>query len=126
MMTKTIQIDGKEVKFKASAAIPRLYRIKFGRDILLDLKRLEKSAKKVKSGEQEEFEVTDLEVFENVAYMFAKHAAPDEVPQTIDEWLEGFNTFSIYEVLPEILELWGVDTQTMVDAKKKVNRLTVK
>lgn len=124
MMTKTIQIDGKEVPFKASAAIPRLYRIKFGRDILLDLKRLEKSAKKVRAGEKEEFEIADLEVFENVAYMFAKHAAPDAVPQSIDEWLEGFNTFSIYEVLPEILELWGLDTQTMVDAKKKVNQLT--
>lgn len=126
MMTKTIQIDGKDVKFKASAAIPRLYRIKFGRDVLIDLKQLEKSAKKVKTGEQEEFEIADLEVFENVAYMFAKHAAPDEVPQSIDEWLEGFNTFSIYEVLPDILELWGVDTQTMVDAKKKVSRLTAK
>ncbi|MGN1457264.1 MAG: hypothetical protein ACI4XP_04820 [Acutalibacteraceae bacterium] len=32
-MTKTIEIDGKEVKFRASAAIPRIYRIKFHRDI---------------------------------------------------------------------------------------------
>ena len=33
-VTKKIEIDGKEVTFKASAAVPRLYRIKFGRDIL--------------------------------------------------------------------------------------------
>ena len=32
-VTKKIEIDGKEVTFKASAAVPRLYRIKFGRDI---------------------------------------------------------------------------------------------
>ena len=32
-ITKTVEIDGKEVIFKASAAIPRIYRIKFGRDI---------------------------------------------------------------------------------------------
>ena len=32
-MTKKIEIDGKGVLFKASAAIPRIYRIKFKRDI---------------------------------------------------------------------------------------------
>jgi len=30
---KTIIVDGIEVPFKASAAVPRLYRIKFRRDI---------------------------------------------------------------------------------------------
>lgn len=42
-VTKKIEIDGKEVIFKASAAVPRLYRIKFGRDIYKDLRQLEKS-----------------------------------------------------------------------------------
>ena len=32
-VTKTIEVDGKEVQFRASAAIPRLYRNKFHRDI---------------------------------------------------------------------------------------------
>ena len=32
-MIKTIEIDGKQVPFKASAAIPRIYRVKYGRDI---------------------------------------------------------------------------------------------
>ena len=36
-MTKMIEIDGKQVPFKASAAIPRIYRIKFHRDIYKDL-----------------------------------------------------------------------------------------
>ena len=48
-VTKKIEIDGKEVTFKASAAVPRLYRIKFGRDIYKDLRQLEKSV-----GENEE------------------------------------------------------------------------
>lgn len=39
-VTKKIEIDGKEVTFKASAAVPRLYRIKFGRDIYKDLPQL--------------------------------------------------------------------------------------
>ena len=41
-VTKKIEIDGKEVTFKASAAVPRLYRIKFGRDIYKDLRQLER------------------------------------------------------------------------------------
>ena len=39
-MTKKIQIDGKDVVFKASAAIPRIYRLKVHRDIYKDLRDL--------------------------------------------------------------------------------------
>ena len=46
-LCKTIEIDGKPVKFRASAAIPRIYRIKFQRDIYKDLRSLEKSVKKL-------------------------------------------------------------------------------
>ena len=31
-MIKQIEIDGKQVSFKASAAIPRIYRMKFQRE----------------------------------------------------------------------------------------------
>ena len=62
-------------------------------------------------------EIEDLEIFENVAYIMAFHADPS-IPKTIDEWLEQFDMFSIYEVLPEILELWGTNLITDVEAKK--------
>ena len=117
-MTKKIQIDGKEVLFKASAAIPRIYRLKFHRDIYKDLRELEKAV-----GDSDEKESSldlfSLEMFENIAYIMAKHAAPQEVPDTPEEWLDGFNTFSIYQVLPEIIELWGLNVQTQVESKKK-------
>ena len=45
-MKQTITIDGQEVAFKASAAIPRIYRMKFHRDIFKDLRDLEKSIDK--------------------------------------------------------------------------------
>ena len=32
-ITRKVEIDGQEVLFKASAAIPRIYRLKFQRDI---------------------------------------------------------------------------------------------
>ena len=32
--------------------------------------------------------------------------------------MDGFNTFSIYQVLPQLIELWGLNVQTDVSAKK--------
>ena len=105
MLKKTVTICGQEVTFKSSASVPRMYRMKFKRDIFKDLSALEKSYKKRTDGEKE-LEIEDLEIFENVAYIMALHADPS-IPPTIDEWLEQFEMFSIYEILPEILELWG-------------------
>ena len=116
MLHKTVTICGKEVAFRASATIPRLYRIKFRRDIFKDLSKLEQSYKDKGDGTQE-LEIEDLEIFENVAYIMAFHADPT-IPGTIDEWLDQFEMFSIYEVLPEILELWGSNLFTDVTAKK--------
>lgn len=56
----------------------------------------------------------------------AKHANPDNVPDTPDEWIEQFNTFSIYEILPKLLELWGLNTATQIEAKKNIAKLTGK
>ena len=116
MIEKTINIGGKEVKFRSSATIPRLYRIKFKRDIFKDLSKLEKAYSK-KAKKDEDMEIDDLEIFENVAYIMAFHADPT-VPKTIDEWLDQFEMFSIYQILPEILELWGTNMMTDIEAKK--------
>ena len=61
--------------------------------------------------------IEDLEIFENVAYVMAKHADPS-VPGDINDWLDRLEMFSIYEVLPEILDLWGANLFTDVNAKK--------
>ena len=124
MLEKTITISGKEVKFRSSATIPRLYRIKFKRDIFKDLAKLEKSYKG-KTQEGEELQIEDLEIFENVAYIMAYHA-DHSIPGTIDEWLDQFEMFSIYEVLPEILELWGTNLITDVESKKNWNAVAGK
>ena len=117
MLKKTVKVGEKEVTFKSSAAVPRMYRIKFKRDIFKDLTRLEKSYKDKDDGTKE-MEIEDLEIFENVAYIMALHADPENTPKTINEWLDEFEMFSIYEVLPEILELWGSNLFTDVSARK--------
>jgi hypothetical protein len=116
MLEKTIEISGKPVTFRSSAAIPRIYRLKFKRDIFKDLAKLEKSYRN-RARDSEDLEIDDLEIFENVAYIMAYHADPT-IPKTIDEWLDQFEMFSIYQVLPEILELWGSNLVTDVQAKK--------
>ena len=73
MLKKEIEICGKKVPFRSSATIPRLYRAKFKRDIFKDLSKLEKSYKG-KTEDGDEFQIEDLEIFENVAYIMAYHA----------------------------------------------------
>ena len=45
-MEKTLVIGGEEIKMRASALIPRIYRFKFGRDLIRDMKELERNYKK--------------------------------------------------------------------------------
>ena len=97
-VTKTIEIDGKQVKFKASAAVPRLYRVKFGRDIYKDLRMLEKSV-----GDNDE-DASNMDLFS----------------------LEQFNTFSIYQIRPQLIDLWGLNVQTTVEARKNLAKVSGK
>ena len=121
---KDIKIDGKMVAFKASAAIPRIYRLKFQRDIYKDLSALEKS---IGDGDAKasNLDMFSLEMFENIAFIMAKHADPT-IPDTPEEWLDQFNTFSIYQILPQLIELWGLNVKTDVEAKKNFAQQSVK
>lgn len=116
-LTKTVNIDGRDVTFRASAAIPRIYRNRFHRDIYKDLHDLQKSIDQ-EDPEGSTLDSFSLELFEDISYIMAKHADPKGVPDTPDEWLDQFGTFSIYQVLPEIIELWGLNVQTQVESKK--------
>lgn len=122
---RNITIDGMEVPFKASAAVPRLYRCKFRKDIYKDFAALKQS---VDDGDEQnsELSIESLEVFENIAWTMAKHADPQNVPDDPDEWLENFNTFSIYEVLPQLIELWGLNVEAQAESKKSLAQLTAR
>lgn len=96
---KNITIDGQEIAFKASAA-------------------LEKS---IGDGKEEasNLDLFSLEMFENIAFIMAKHTDAS-IPDTPEEWLDQFNTFSIYQVLPQLIELWVLNVKTEVESKKKL------
>lgn len=127
-MERTVTIDGKEVRMRASALIPRLYRITFGRDMIADMNQLSKAYKKAaalpenateEERQEAQLSVVDLTIFENVAYMMAKHA-DQNIPSSPNDWLDSFDgVFSIYEVLPVILDMWKLTNQTTSIPKKK-------
>lgn len=130
MVTKTIEICGQPVRFCASAGTPRLYRLKFKRDIFADMQKLtkdfqaKKAAQKAKAQAEDmeqnagtDLAVESLEIFENVAYIMA-FQADRTIPDTIDQWLDQFEMFSIYEVLGELVQLWGDNLFTSANAKK--------
>lgn len=127
-MEKTIEINGVEVRMRANALIPRLYRFEFGRDVIQDIKALETRMKKAATLKEDateeekkeaQFSALDLTIFENIAWLFARQADPEGVPDSPDEWLEQFEMFGIYQVLPQILELWAMSQKTTAQPKKK-------
>ena len=121
-MLMHIEIDGKQVPFKASAAIPRIYRMRFRRDIFADMNRL---AKALEANDENDsgLDTLSLEIFENISYLMAKHADPS-VSDTAEEWLDQFETFSIYKIMPRIAELWKANLDTQVESKKNLDRVT--
>ena len=132
MNVREVEYNGGKLGLRASALTPRLYRIKFGRDMIVDLNNLKKNFDKVRKSKEAaaegaendtadviELSVLDLTIFENVAYIMARQY-DKTIPATVDEWLDSITAvFTVYEILPAILEMWQLNQQTTsVPAKK--------
>jgi len=119
-MDKIIKIDGKDIKFRATARTPRLYRALTMRDLIRDFKSLTDHYQEAQENKDETgLSIEDLTIFENVAYVMARHANPDMPEKNPDDWLDSFDFFSIWEVLPQILELWRLNNIQTSKSKKK-------
>lgn len=128
MIEKTINVEGKDITFRSSALLPKLYRFYIGRDMIKDMQHLIKSWKKLKelpedATEEErqdaQMNLLDLEIFGNVAWIMMKHAGED-VGKDPDEWLTNLDgAFSIYQVFPTVMELWAANNKTTAIPKKK-------
>ena len=112
-MDKVLTIGDKEVGFRVTASTPMRYRNRFGRDIFADLLAIKEDVNGA-SG----FSVKSLEAFEFLSYIMAKQYDP-EIPDKPEDWLDEFEAFSIYEYLPEIMDLWAQNESTTSTAKKK-------
>ena len=94
-MEKIININGKDVAFKSTGSAPLRYKMQFKRDFFADLMKLQ--------GVQKDMNSLDLEVFYNLAWIYAKTADPSIPP--IMEWLDTFEEFPIMEILPQLQEM---------------------
>ena len=119
-MEKMIKVSGREVAFKATANTPKIYRQLFGRDILVDIQTLQNAMDAYRNNDQP-LTMDTLEIFERVSYVMAKQADPN-VPDDMDVWLDDFDMFSIWEILPQIVALWGLNMRTTSESKKKASK----
>lgn len=115
-MERTVEIGGKEYRMRATALTPKLYRHRFGRDMIRDMSGLIKAYNErqgSENNEESDLKVLDhLEVFENIAWLFMKDAG-EEVGENPDEWLDSLDgIFSVYEAMPAIIELWFGNQKT--------------
>lgn len=113
-MKKEINVGNKAIEFETSAALPRIYRATFGADMLVDMQKLSLD------GGDVEFDADMSMVMENVAFAMAKHAN-SKMTDDIVKWLSQFETFDLYNALPEILELWANETKQISAAKKNTD-----
>lgn len=119
MITKKTMIDGKEYTVASSALLPKLYRAKFGRDLVTDMRRLIKAYKEADGDEEKMIEAFDGEVFERLTWLMLRHAG-EEVPEDINEWMKELDSpFSIYAALPAVVDLWAENQKTTSRPKKK-------
>lgn len=115
-MEKSITIDGKEVRFKSTAATPLRYKAQFGRDFFVDiikLKNLDKFKGENGTLNMEALAYVDFEFFYNLIWTLAKTANP-QIAEPIT-WLDDFETFPLAEIMPELNELLA----NSLNSKKK-------
>lgn len=110
-MRKTITIAGKEVELKATASTIRKYRNWFNRDLLTDFKNLQKAF-----NSNAEITSDAIEVIQNLTYVMARQA-DQQIPGTIDEWLDSFDAFPIQDFAVDVVQLWAASLQVKVESK---------
>lgn len=111
-MKKQIKLDGKDVTIASNALLPRQYRAVFGRDLIVDMRKLAE-------GYQKDPDTVNMEVLENVTWLMLK-AGGEAVPDTVEAWLAGIDdSLTVYLAANDVLSLWLTTQQTTSKPKKK-------
>lgn len=120
-MEKTIYIEEKPVRLRSTAALPKRYKAQFQRDYFADLMKLAKvfdtkgrKTAGLKDISFEKLDHFDMDVLYDIIWTMAK-TADKSLPDPL-EWLDGFETFPLKEILPEVRDLM---LSSMPQSKKK-------
>lgn len=110
-MEKTLTIDGKEVRFKSTAATPLRYKAQFGKDYFSEILKME-SLGNLKQGKisTKDIQKIDFEVFYNIIWVLAKTA--DKSIKEPMEWLDTFDEFPLMDIIPQIQDLITASLQS--------------
>lgn len=119
-MEKTININGKDIKFIANAANVFEYRDKFGGDMMTEITRITQATQNGASLPE-----GAIESFSKMAYIMAKEA-DNSVPDDIKEWLKNFEMFDIINAMPQLVELWTANIKGLSTQKKSGGKSTGK
>ncbi|EAG2419275.1 hypothetical protein B4Q26_05520 [Listeria monocytogenes] len=115
-MEKTIDISGKKVPLKSTGATVLRYKQQFGKDYFSELMKMTKAIEPMKKNKKmtnladSDLSLLDFEVFYNFVWVLAKTANPN-IPEPID-WLDGFESFPIIEIMPKVEDLLAASIQT--------------
>lgn len=112
-MEKTLTIDGKEVRFRSTGATPLRFKAQFGKDYFVELMKLQ-SLQALKNGDVAGIESIEFDGLYNIVWTLAKTA--DKTILEPIEWLDGFDEFPLFDILPELQDLIMKSLQT---SKKK-------
>lgn len=119
------KIFGTDHKLKMSAATPRIYRAKFGKDIIVQMdamyERLSNEGKKKdeeKKNESVSFTPEELEMMENLIFVCNRQAEPEQ-PEDIFEWLASFEIGAITGTYGIIMKMWEDNLHQTSRSKKK-------
>lgn len=113
-MEKTVFIDGKEIKMKATAMLPLRYRAAFGKDIF----KVQGSIFGLAAGagvNMKAIEDIDCVGIMEVMWCMAKEA--DASIPDFEKWLETFDTFPIFDVFNEVFDLFMVNVTSTTKIK---------
>ena len=92
-MEKIIAIDGRDVRFKSTAALPLHYATHFGSDVLMDALSLTDENKAAST-------IHMFRMIWTMAYCADKTIKP------LEQWIEEFESFPIYKVFPELDDMF--------------------
>ena len=120
-MEKIIKIAGQDVGFKAPASLPVRYYNATGRDLFVDLQTLADGTEQVdgkpKLGKKKPEPVFKLNknwntmVFYGIAHTMAR-AFDESVNPNIEDWIDSFESFPIFEIFGELKPLLNASLQT--------------
>ena len=128
-MKKKVTLCGKACTLENNALLPRRYRNQFGRDLIVDMKTMVDAYQKDRANFNTEVLEMDAyqkdranfntEVLENISWLMLKEAG-EQVGENPEEWLASLDdTFAVYEIIGDVVELWGKGRETTSKPKKK-------